>query len=121
MMKVYKGTDLKLGLLLKDALGTPYRLAKTSRFDIKFFTTDPDVCAEAWCFRGRHKGIVEGEHVDYIVLDASDLEAMDEGVLNFSYRARFASSDFEDGYYDETGKRQTDMFLKSNLTCSCNE
>ena len=38
--KVYKGTDLQIQLILKDAEGNPYRINKANEFIIKFFTTD---------------------------------------------------------------------------------
>lgn len=36
--KVYKGTDLQIQLILKDAEGNPYRINKANEFIIKFLS-----------------------------------------------------------------------------------
>lgn len=116
--KVYKGTDLQIQLILKDAEGNPYRINKTNEFIIKFFTTDPEVYVEASYSAGEYTGIIEGEEYDYVVINSTDLDKLEDGLLNYVYNIRFANIDFEDGFYDEVVKGETNLFLKSKFTCN---
>lgn len=117
-MRVYKGTDLKIALILKDAEGNPYRINKANEFIIKFFTTDPEVYVEASYYAGEYTGIIEGEEYDYVIINSTDLDKLEDGLLNYVYNIRFANIDFEDGFYDEVVKGETNLFLKSKLACN---
>ena len=101
-----------VALSLKDAEGTPYRISTTNEFTIRFFTTDPDYSA------GKYTGIIAEEDTDYIALNALDLEKLEDGVLSYVYHIRVTNSNFKDGFYDEVIKGQTNLYLKSKLTCN---
>ena len=118
IQKVYKGSDLMIELSLKDAEGTPYRINTTNGFSIKFFTTNPSNSIEGHYMAGEYSDIIEGDITDYMALNADDLEELDDGILNYVYTIRTANSDFKDGFYDETVKGQTDLYIKSKLNCN---
>lgn len=118
IQKVYKGSDLLIELLLKDAEGTPYRVSTTNEFSIKFFTTNPDIFIEGHYSNNEYKGIITDENADYVPLNAVDLEKLEDGVLNYIYTIKTVNTDFEDGFYNEVFKNQTNLYLKSKLNCN---
>lgn len=118
IQKVYKGSDLLIELLLKDVEGTPYRVSTTNEFSIKFFTTNPDIFIEGHYSNNEYKGIITDENADYVPLNAVDLEKLEDGVLNYIYTIKTVNADFEDGFYNEVLKSQTNLYLKSKLNCN---
>lgn len=117
IQKVYKGSDLLISLILKDAEGTPYRIGTTNEFTIRFFTTDPDTYIGGSYSAGEYTGIIAEEDADYITLNAIDLEKLEDGILNYVYHIRVANSNFKDGFYDEVIKGQTNLYLKYKCLC----
>lgn len=117
IQKIYKGSDIMVTLLLKDAEGTPYRISTTNEFTIRFFTTDPDTYIEGTYSGGKYTGIIVEEDTDYIALNALDLEKLEDGVLSYVYNIRIVNTGFKDGFYDEVVKGQTNLYLKSKCNC----
>jgi hypothetical protein len=118
IQKIYKGSDIMIALSLKDAEGTPYRIGTTNEFTIRFFTTDPDTYIEGSYSAGEYTGIIAEEDTDYIALNALDLEKLEDGILSYVYNIRCINTSFKDGFYDEVVKGQTNLYLKSKLTCN---
>lgn len=119
IQKINRGSDILIILDLKDMNDVPYRVSDLSQFIIRFFTSNPDNYVEASYIDGVCKGITIKEDGDYVSLNSSDLIKLDSGILNYTYSIRIEDSSFEDGYYDEVIKGQTELYIKSN--CSCNE
>lgn len=119
IQKIYNGSDVLIGLILKDIEGNCYRIDSVTSFNIKFFTTNPRNYIESSYQNGEYVGIIKEEDSDYVILNASDLEKMDEGILHYTYHIRITNPDFEDGFYDEIITGETNLYLKSN--CICNE
>lgn len=118
VQKIYKGSDILIDLILKDVNNTPYRINATNEFNIKFFTTNPDVYIEGSYVGNEYIGIIAGGIIDYIALNAIDLEKLEDGVLNYIYTVRTVNTDFKDGFYDEIVKGQTNFYLKSKFCCN---
>lgn len=115
VQKIYKGSDILIDLVLKDINGTPFRISATNEFNIKFFTTNPDIFIEGSYSINKYTGIIAGEYIDYIALNAIDLDKLEDGILNYIYTIRTINTDFKDGLYDEVVKGQTNFYLKSKI------
>lgn len=118
VQKIYKGSDILIDLVLKDVNGTPFRISATNEFNIKFFTTNPEVYIKGSYVGDEYTGIITGKTVDYMALNAIDLEKLEDGVLNYIYTVRTVNTDFKDGFYDEIVKGQTNFYLKSKFYCN---
>lgn len=117
IQKVFKGSDILIELVLKDVNGIPFRVSATNEFSIKFFTTNPNVFIEGCYIGDKYTDIIAGDEVDYIALNAIDLDKLEDGILNYIYTIRTVNLDFKDGFYDEVVKGQTSFYLKSKI-CS---
>lgn len=115
VQKIYKGSDILIDLVLKDVNDTPFRISATNEFNIKFFTTNPDIFIESSYSINKYTGIIAGEYIDYIALNAIDLDKLEDGILNYIYTIRTINTDFKDGFYDEVVKGQTNFYLKSKI------
>lgn len=115
VQKIYKGSDILIDLILKDVNDTPFRISATNEFNIKFFTTNPAVYMEGSYVGGEYTGIINGDIIDYMALNAIDLEKLEDGVLNYIYTVRTVNTDFKDGFYDEAVKGETNFYLKSKI------
>lgn len=118
VQKIYKGSDVLIQLGLKDADGNPYRINSLTSFTIRFFTTDPETYIESCYQNGEYVGILNEEDADYIIINASDLESLEEGIMHYTYSIRAVNTDFDDGFYDEAITGESNLYLKSEY---CNE
>jgi len=114
IQKIFKGSDLLFDVRLVDATGTPYRIKDTAGFSIKFYTSDPADYIECKYENGVYSGIIEGETIDSMFVNSTDLERLKEGLINYIYMLKVLNPVFSDGTYDETVTGQTNLYLKSN-------
>lgn len=114
IQKIFKGNDLLFDVKLTDANGIYYRIKDTVGFSIKFYTSDPTDFIECKYEDGVYSGIIEGETIDSMFINSTDLENLKEGLINYIYVLRVSNPVFEDGIYDETVTGQTNLFLKSS-------
>ena len=119
IQQINRGSDVSLVLNLKDAEGNPFRISDLNEFSMRFYTTNPDNYIEVSFRDGIYTGISSKEDADYICLNASDLKILDTGILNYTYTIRVIDAGFNDGYFDDVVKGQTNLYLKNN--CFCNE
>ena len=112
IQKIFKGSDLLFDVKLVDANGIPYRIKDTAGFSIKFFTSDPIVFIECKYENGVYSGIVEGETIDSMFINSTDLDSLQEGLINYIYTLKVLNPVFSDGIYDETITGQTNLYLK---------
>ena len=114
IQKIFKGSDLLFDVKLVDANGIPYRIKDTAGFSIKFFTSNPADFIECKYENGVYSGIVEGETIDSMFINSTDLDSLQEGLINYIYTLKVLNPVFSDGIYDETITGQTNLYLKSN-------
>lgn len=114
IQKIFKGSDLLFDVKLTDANGIYYRIKDTVGFSIKFYTSDTTDFIECKYEDGVYSGIIEGETIDSMFINSTDLENLKEGLINYIYILRVSNPVFEDGIYDETVTGQTNLFLKSS-------
>lgn len=117
IQKIYKGSDVLIELALKDMEGTAYRLDSVTRFNIKFFTTNPETYIEASYENGEYNGIQNEEDADYVVLNATDLDKLEDGIIHYTYSVRIVNGSFDDGFYDEVVTDESNLYLKSDFAC----
>ncbi len=114
IQKVYKGSDLIIDLALKDRSGNTYRVTDVMGFVIKFYTTDPMVNVECSKLPNeQYFNIIKNESTDSAVLNSSDLNKLNDGLLHYEYHIRVMDSSFDDNIYDEIVTGETNLFLKS--------
>lgn len=113
VQKIYKGSDVLIELKLKDAEGNPYRIDSLTSFTIRFFTTDPETYIESSYQNGEYVGIIKEEDADYVIINASDLDSLEEGIMHYTYSIRAINTDFDDGFYDEAITGESNLYLKS--------
>lgn len=111
MKTIYKGSDLIFDILLTDKKGIPFRVKDTAEFILEFFTDD--CCRPIQCSYkdGNYEGLIEEKRIDKVVINSSDLDKLDSGLLQYAYKYKFPSNLFNDNYYDETGIGSTDFYL----------
>ena len=112
IQKIFKGSDLLFDVRLVDATGTPYRIKDTAGFSIKFYTSDPANYIECKYENGVYSGIIEGETIDSMFINSTDLERLQEGLISYIYTMKFINQIFSDGTYDEKITGQTNLYLK---------
>ena len=112
IQKIFKGSDLLFDVRLVDATGTPYRIKDTAGFSIKFYTSDPADFIECKYENGVYSEIIEGETIDSMFINSTDLERLKEGLINYIYTIKIINQIFSDGTYDEKITGQTNLYLK---------
>lgn len=108
---INKGTDFISAIKLEDSCGIPYRVANTSEFRIKLYTTNPSQYVECY-FDGTVKGILMDGRVDRIVVNSNELETLDSGLLKYIVSVKSPCAEFNDAHYDEVMKGETNYYLK---------
>ncbi len=114
IQKIFKGSDLLFDLKLTDANGELFRIKTLKEFNIIFYTTTKDISIECSYVDSVYTGIIEGDEIDSVVLNSSDLALMEDGILKYTYQLKVDNSKFSDNTYDETVTIQTTIYLKSN-------
>lgn len=117
IQKIYKGSDILIELALKDMEGTAYRLDAVTRFNIKFFTANPETYIEASYENGEYNGIQKEDDADCVVLNAADLDKLEDGIIHYTYSVRIVNDSFDDGFYDEVVTDESNLYLKSDFVC----
>ena len=102
---IYKGTDLVFNIKLEDKDGIPFRVRNTSEFILRLYTTNPAEFIECSFKGGDLTGIVEEDRI-------SDLDKLQSGLIYYSYSFKSPNAMFNDAYYDEVVKGQTNYYLK---------
>ena len=100
---IYKGTDLVFNIKLEDKDGIPFRVRNTSEFILRLYTTNPAEFIEC---------IIEEDRIDKAVINSSDLDKLQSGLIYYSYSFKSPNAMFNDAYYDEVVKGQTNYYLK---------
>ena len=116
--KLQKGSDALFNIHLTDAEGKPFRVSDLFAFAIRFYTLDSNNYVEYSYQNGEYDGIVANEDGDTVVINADELEPLEDGVLNYVYYLKAGNTLFSDGFYDECVKGHTNIYLKSNLNCN---
>ena len=98
---IYKGTDLVFNIKLEDKDGIPFRVRNTSEFILRLYTTNPAEFIECSFKDGDLTGI-----------NSSDLDKLQSGLIYYSYSFKSPNAMFNDAYYDEVVKGQTNYYLK---------
>jgi hypothetical protein len=107
-----KGSDAVIYLPLTDAKGKRVRVSDFHSFSIRLFTTDEKVYAEySFRYPDTYHGIVADDEGDWIVINASDLEPLHEGVLLYKYHLRAVNGYYEDFTFDKVVDGQLNIFL----------
>ena len=84
--------------------------SKLSGFSI--YTTNPAEFIECSFKGGDLTGIVEEDRIDKAVINSSDLDKLQSGLIYYSYSFKSPNAMFNDAYYDEVVKGQTNYYLK---------
>jgi hypothetical protein len=111
MIRVGKKSDIIFNMEVKDSQGFPIRVRDSVEFTFKFFTEDGQVQLEASYVNGKFKNIVAGKNVDQVVLEAKDVATLKKGVLRYTYYYKVLNERMADGFYDESGKGCTDIYI----------
>lgn len=111
MIRVGKESDIIFNMEVKDSQGFPIRVRDAVEFTFKFFTEDGQVKLEASYINGNFKNIVAGKNVDQIVLEGKDVATLKKGVLRYTYYYKVLNERMADGFYDESGKGCTDIYI----------
>jgi hypothetical protein len=100
-------------LSLKDAGGVKVRVSDLHSFSVKLWTTDRNVYSE-YSFHAPdvYSGIVAGEEIDWIVINAADLAGMKCGAIMYEYHLQAVSSIFKGAIFDRITSGQLNIFLK---------
>lgn len=114
IQKINKGSDVSLVLNLKDAEGNPFRISDLNEFSMRFHTKDPSNYIEVSYENETYNGITAKDDADYISLNSSDLDKLEDGILKYEYSIRIPDASFNDGYYNEIVKGQTELYIKSS-------
>lgn len=109
---IYKGTDLVLNIKLADKEGIPFRVRNTSEFILRLYTTNPNDFIECSFKDGDLNGIIEGDRIDKAIINSSDLDRLQSGLIYYSYSFSSPNAIFNDAYYNEVVKGQTNLYLK---------
>lgn len=109
---IYKGTDLVFNIKLEDKDGIPFRVRNTSEFILRLYTTNPAEFIECSFKSGDLTSIVEEDRIDKAVINSSDLDKLQSGLIYYSYSFKSPNAMFNDAYYDEVVKGQTNYYLK---------
>ena len=109
--RVYKGSDLKLNIKLRDKDGTPCRANDVTYFSIKFYTKSIFSAIECKYGEGIYTGIIAGTTVDTAILNSADLDLLDRGLIKYTYHIQVVNSSFEDGVYNEIVEGSTSIYL----------
>lgn len=112
IQKIYKGSDLIFDIRLLDKDGIPFRVNKTSEFILKLYTTSLSECIECSYKDGVFTGIMEEGETDKIIINSSELDKLQSGLIYYSYSFKSPNIAFNDGFYDEVVKGQTNFYLK---------
>jgi hypothetical protein len=109
---LYRGSDAVIRLPLADAKGQRVRVSDFHSFTIRLFTTDENVYAE-YGFRqpDKYSGIVSDDDGDWIVINASEMEPLHEGMLLYRYRIQAVNGNYEDFIFDKVVRGQLNVFL----------
>lgn len=113
--KVYKDSDLKVQLSLKDSESRPYRVMDTVKFVIRFFTTNENEFIEASYIHGQSVNLETGEHYDHAVFSRENLKKLKDGAIYYSYEVTLIDAGGKDYLFKETVKGQTEMILKTRI------
>lgn len=113
--KVYKDSDLKIQLSLRDSESRPYRVADTVKFVIRFFTTNEHACIEASYIHGQCTNLELGEARDYAVFSRDVLQKLKDGAVYYSYEVTLIDAGGKDYLFKETVQGQTEMILKTRI------
>ena len=109
---IYKGTDLVFNIKLEDKDGIPFRVRNTSEFILRLYTTNPAEFIECSFKDGDLTGIIEEDRIDKAVINSSDLDKLQSGLIYYSYSFKSPNAMFNDAYYYEVVKGQTNYYLK---------
>ncbi|GEM_PF-372091 len=113
--KIYRDSDLRIRLCLKDADSQPYRVSSTVRFAIRFFTTNEQEFIEASYIHGHTKNLSTDEDSDYAVFPREALKRLKDGVIYYSYEVTFLDTSGKDYLFKETVQGQSEMILKTRV------
>lgn len=97
---------------MEDKNGVPIRVKDSSEFVLRLYTTKPCEFIECSYKDGDLTGIVEEDRIDKAVINSSDLDKLQSGLIYYSYSFKSPNAMFDDAYYDEVVKGQTDYYLK---------
>lgn len=114
IQRINRGSDISIILRLKDKIGNPYRVSDISKFIMRFHTKDPSNYIEVSYENETYNGITAKDDADYISLNSSDLDKLEDGILKYEYSIRIPDASFNDGYYNEIVKGQTELYIKSS-------
>lgn len=113
MKTLIKGSDLILNIKIDDMNNIPVRIGDTNYFSIKIYTQNEDNYIEASYENGTYKNIVVQPTIDQIYIESSDLEALENGPLCYTYEFAIANEHFEDNLYNEIQKGSTHIYLRN--------
>ena len=83
-----------------------------SEFILRLYTTNPTEFIECRFKDGDLTGIIEEDRIDKAVINSSDLDKLQSGLIYYSYSFKSPNAMFNDAYYDEVVKGQTNYYLK---------
>ena len=109
-MIIDKGSDLILRLELEDIKGQPLRVADTTSFTLKVFTTD-----EGNFIQFEKDEIIVEDDTDKIVLTASVLERLNSGVIAYSYSYGINNEYFQDQEYNKKKIVYTNFYYRNTI------
>lgn len=98
------------------------RVKDFNYFEVKFFTTNSDnsiVCSYT-SIGEIYDGIIEQVDADFAILNASQLQQLENGLLKYEIHFQLASGEFDDNFYDYSEFRDTDIYLQT-LNLGLNE
>jgi hypothetical protein len=109
--KLNRNSDAILNIKLVDKAGTQFRVKDVNVFSIKIFTTNPEVNIECKYQDSVYTGIIEGETTDSLILNASDINKFEKGILKYTYHIQVNNELFNDGIYNEVIEGSTNIYL----------
>lgn len=124
MRKIYKrGNDFvfAIQMLTSDADNGNLLLSRVRKFrevNIKIYTNDIDEFVTASynsAGSGTWTNIVEQEHYDFVIINRSDLEKLEDGILKIQIDFQLGALDFKDKTYMETYNIETEYYLFDKL------
>jgi hypothetical protein len=95
-----------------DARGKRVRVSDFYSFTARLYTTDESVYAE-YGFRQPdvYAGIVAESRADWMVINAPDLSALEEGIMYCRYHLKAVNGRFDDVMFDRIVKEQLNIIL----------
>jgi|SRR3989339_600706 len=109
--KLNRNSDAILNIKVVDKDGNPFRVRDVNVFSIKLFTTDPAVNIECIYLDSVYTGIIEGETADSLILNSSDINKLEQGILKYIYHIQVNNEVFNDGIYNEVIEGSTNIYL----------